>query len=90
MTKIYDFIEETFDLDIEDEYVELDDLDNRYIEDATLAEVCDTITENYLEDYSFEELLEEFDVAPGLALFILVKSGVIEPYELQAYLVSDR
>jgi hypothetical protein len=54
-----------------------------------LAEMCVKITEWWLEDYTFEELLEEFDVLPEEAFYAVVKAGLIDEEDLKNYLSAD-
>ena len=69
---------------------DFDELDvDEYNHRPELAEVCYRIVEYWMEDYSFEELLEEFDVLPEEAFYVIVKAGLIDEDALQAYLVSD-
>jgi hypothetical protein len=72
--------------ELEDEFMILD----TNTPDEDLAAVCFKITEWWLEDYSFDDLLEEFDVLPEEAFYAIVKSGLIDPDDLEAYLTSDR
>lgn len=72
---------------IEGDYntLDVDELNDR----PELAEVCYKIVEYWTEDYTFEELLEEFDVLPEEAFYVIVKAGLIDEDALQAYLNSD-
>jgi len=58
-------------------------------EDDNLTAVCWHIVEWWMEDYTFEELLEEFDVEPEEAFLAVVRAGLIDPEDLEAYLTSD-
>lgn len=42
----------------------------------------------YLEDYSFEELLEEFDLTPSEVFIHLFNSGLIDETRLESFLVD--
>lgn len=44
--------------------------------------------DNYLEDYSFEELLEEFDLTPHEVFTHLFYTGLIDEDRLKAYLLD--
>jgi len=67
-----------------------DDYDEIDIEmDIDLAEACVKITAWWLEDYAFEDLLEELDVLPEEALYACVKAGLIDEEDLKNYLSSD-
>jgi hypothetical protein len=67
-----------------------DDLDTAIDVDIDLAEACVDITQWWMEDYPFEDLLEEFDVLPEEALYACVKTGLIDEEDLKNYLTSDR
>lgn len=54
-----------------------------------LKEVTDSIVSYWLEDYTLEELFEEFDVSPQEAFFEVVLSGRISKESLSNYLSSD-
>ena len=54
-----------------------------------LREVTDSIVSYWLEDYTLEELFEEFDVSPQEAFFEVVLSGRISRESLSNYLSSD-
>lgn len=58
--------------------------------DENLAEVCYKVTEWWMEDYTFEQLLEEFNVLPEEAFYTIVKAGLVDPEDLKSYLTSDR
>lgn len=46
------------------------------------------ILEWYLEDYSFEEFLEEFDLTPAEVFIHLFNTGLIDEERLEAFLVD--
>lgn len=41
--------------------------------------------EAYLEDYTFEELLEEFDITPVDAFLVLFDNGLVDEEILEEY-----
>lgn len=45
--------------------------------------------QGYLEDYSFEDLLEELDVDPVDAFILLFSAGAFNPENLREILTSD-
>ena len=57
--------------------------------DANLAEVCFKMVGWWMEDYSFEDLLEEFNVLPEEAFYHLVKAGLIDEDEILKYLATN-
>ena len=67
------------------EYVSLDTTDY----DANLAELCFKVVDWWMEDYSFEELLEEFNVLPEEAFYHLVKAGLVDEEDILKYLASN-
>ena len=76
---------------IVDDYisVEFDEFLDEFIDDKLdLAVTCEKIVRWWMEDYSFEELLEEFDVDPAAAFFAVVRSGLINEDELPEYLTD--
>ena len=54
-----------------------------------LREDTDKIVEWWMEDYSFEALLEQFDLTPKDAFFALVETDKISRELLETYLTSD-
>lgn len=47
------------------------------------------VVEGYLEDYSFEEFLENFNVTPVDAFKALFEAGLIDEDVLEAFLTSE-
>ena len=70
--------------DLWSEFVSLDTTDY----DANLAEVCFKMVGWWMEDYSFEDLLEEFNVLPEEAFYHLVKAGLIDEDQIEKYLAT--
>lgn len=54
-----------------------------------IRESTDKIVDWWMEDYSFEALLEQFDLTPKDAFFALVKTDEISQDMLEAYLTSE-
>lgn len=68
---------------------EFDEDGEEFEVDLDLAELCEKVTQWWLEDYTFEELLEEFDVLPEEAFYAVVKAGLVDEEDLKNYLSSD-
>lgn len=69
------------------EFDEDDDLEIYYI--SSDNEVIEKIVEDYLEDNSLEEFLEEFDITPAEAVTCLFNSGLIDENDLQRFKPID-
>ncbi len=66
------------------------DFDTPYdFSEGVLREDVDKIVTWWEEDYTFEELLEEFDLDTCDAFYALVQTGMIDPEDLVNYLVSE-
>jgi hypothetical protein len=52
-------------------------------------EQVSNVIDGYLEDYSFEEFLENFDISPVDAFMCLFDSGLIDEELFQSFLTSD-
>ena len=63
------------------------DMEDESLDD--IRESTDKIVDWWMEDYSFEALLEQFDLTPKDAFFALVKTDEISRDMLEAYLTSD-
>jgi uncharacterized protein (DUF433 family) len=48
------------------------------------------VLEDYLEDNSFEDFLEMFDLTPSEVLQVLYTEGMIDDEILEAYLTVDQ
>lgn len=59
-------------------------------DDDSLEHAAWHVAEWWLEDYSFDELLEEFDVVPEAAFVAIVLAGLVDEDVLVDYLASDR
>ena len=47
------------------------------------------VVEGYLEDYSFEDLLEEFDLTPSEVFVHLWEAGLIDELLLENFLTGE-
>lgn len=52
-------------------------------------EILEKILENYLDDASFEDFLEEFNVTPLEAIICLYRGGLIDDLLLEGLIPSD-
>lgn len=47
------------------------------------------VVEGYLEDYSFEEFLENFNISPTEAFKCLFESGLVDEDVFESFLTSE-
>lgn len=52
-------------------------------------QILEKILENYLEDNSFEEFLEEFNLTTLEVLICLYENGLVDDSELERMIPSD-
>ena len=55
----------------------------------SLEDKLTEVVEGYLEDYAFEDLLEDFDITPAQAFIVLYNEGLIDETLLEGWLTAE-
>ena len=55
----------------------------------TVAALMEKVIDGYLEDYSFEEFLENFNLTPYEVFMAAFNSGLVDETLLESFLTTD-
>jgi len=57
--------------------------------EETLRDLIQKVVDGYLEDYSFEDFLENFNLTPAEVFLCAFNSGLVDEELLESFLTSD-